>query len=496
MKDEKSKSKKQFGRYGSVREVTQSAALTLAMAIADERCPYVSVMSFDTDGTPHVVVNVRGVEVKLVPRYDGIRRARIACYSSMDTTRPYTLGAAFSTRPDVTVFTDSASDDPTEQFLAMVGDLVLALMRRYERAYEVQTWYSQEDFDDGKPASVKAVYSDSELASKLDYGMRELPSAFNLKLASAPHCFTFASKVDPDGTVRTVEAFFRPNLLSDFERGRDGVALVEVDDVRRDTHTSATTFSLRRLVKITDRAGKSGSPLTRPCCDVMRADGHEYGVNWGTDTFRIIGAFVGTPFEVISADFAHTQVKVRHDEYGDFTVDRFSDHDFEFVLSSDDLNASRYVGVWEDDELDDMLWDKVNDGIMTDAEADAERSAETDRQVRKLPETIAKMFKECSVAIIDEDAKRLAKAVTYVRDDERGVTIGNRGFREDDLVDGKRHRVSAFPNKDCYEEAEFVSDDRFGDEDGTFATRRFVISYTSDGGETFEEHTRAIRRVK
>ena len=496
MKDKRNKSKKQFGKYNSVREVTQAAALTLAMAIADERCPQVSVMSFDTDGTPHVIVNVRGVEVKLVPRYDGIRRARIACHISRDTTRPYTMGAAFWNRPDITVFTDSASEDPTEQFIAMTSDLIVTLMRRYERAYEVQTWYSQEDFDGNKSASIKAVYSDSELASELDYGMKELPSAFNLKLAHDTHCFTFASKVNPDGTIRTVEAFFRPNLLSDFERRCDGVALVEIDDVKRNPHTAATTFSFKRLVKVTDRSGNAGAPLTRPCCDVMCADGHEYGMNWGADTFRIIGAFVNTPFEVVSADFAHTQVKVRHDEYGDFTVDRFSDHDFEFVLSSDDLNASRYIGVWEDDELDDMLWDKVSDGIMTESEADAERSAETDRQVRKLPETVAKMFKERSVAIIDEGEKEFAETVTYVRDDEGGVTIGNRGFREDELVDGKRHRVSAFPNKDCYEEAEFESEDGTDDEDSAFATRRFTIWYTSDDGETFEENTRAIRRVK
>ena len=449
-----------------VHQIARESTARIAECLLDADDSSVFPLEYDKDMTA-VLVSANGTHVKLVPRYDRIRHARIDVYTGCETTRPE-LDDKFYVSPFTTIFTEVVSDDPLAEFDGMTDAIIDTLRRAFTDTFTIESQLASH----ACPPKRKTAYDTDALCRELIVPERYTFDDFADRSRTKP--IIYRTRTDGrTGATTTDYIMLETDKLSDWERRDKDVACISTNEstVKPDGETTERPAFDYKIW----RTGRRG---TLP-------------PEWVCDAVNIIDAFADTDFDVIKVNYRHTDITVRHPEYGDFSIYRISDHDGEFTGQCDDLHTGFRIGIYEGEDFEEELFEREYDGSITSREAESLYQAELQRRFRALPETIKKCFEENVVAVMAErHAGKFDNAAHFEPTTDKGCEIGNYGVYEDD-IDVEPVVISKYPNEMCWETCR-VDDTVTTDRSHTVV---YDKRYTSDGGKTFRRETYVTRRI-
>ena len=449
-----------------VHQIARESTARIAECLLDADDSSVFPLEYDKDMTA-VLVSANGTQVKLVPRYDRIRHARVDVYTGCETTRPE-LDDKFYVIPFTTIFTEVVSDDPLAEFDGMTDAIINTLRRAFTDTFTIESQLASH----ACPPKRKTAYDTDALCRELIVPERYTFDDLTDRSRTKP--IIYGTNVDERmGTTTTRYIMLETDRLSDWERRDKDVACISTNEstVKPDGETIERPMFDYKIW----RTGRRGS----------------LGEDWVCDARNIVDVFACTDFDVIKVNYRHTDITVRHPEYGTFSICRFSDHDGEFTGYCDDLHTEFRIGIYEGEDFEDDLFEREYDGSITSREAESLYQAELQRRFRAIPDTIRECYERNVVAVMSERrAGEFDNPARYVPTTEMGCSVGNTGMHEDDIA-SEPVIISKYPNEMCWETCRV---------DDTVTTERshtvvYDKRYTSDGGKTFRKESYVTRRI-
>lgn len=367
--------------------------------------PNVHATSYDLDAHT-VTANVAAIEVLIEYKYDPCRRhwVEISCPRCPSSKAYVMCGNAFD------------HEEVVSKISSVFGGTL----------WKVGWIFSHpDDLRDKKASDAHAdVYlTPAEMSRSLSFGVDVLTFPY---VTTGPHGDLVAVSVRDD----KVAEFFR--------NGVDGTPMLAVAKTYVGQDGNAKKTGYEKCVAVWPmRPLGTPHPEYRAEADVLVAAAEAAGLE-----IRAVDVSGGRP-----------TIRACHGDFGEYTFDRVSDHDFEFELRSEQTDM--YVGVGITDADYDEAYDDGRDLETMFAERAGTRVAEA-----------LSYLESANVATIERGEHR----------DDRSETISWSAQEPKWSVglDGEWKTIETYPNKKCLTQAMDVGD--------AFAKR-----YTSDGGETWRE---------